>query len=84
VACPQKKENKKDKCTMLKVLGELWKEIRIVLPKEKPPKTIGRSIVPFRKVLWYPIHFKNWMPVENVASWIRIRFDMPQAISGVD
>jgi transposase len=25
--------------------------IRIILPKEKPFKTIGRPIVPFRKVL---------------------------------
>ena len=35
---------------ILNIPGELWDEIRIVLPKEKPPKIIGRPIVPFRKV----------------------------------
>ena len=51
MACIQRKENKKDDCTILNIPDELWDEIRIILPKEKPPKTIGRPIVPFRKVL---------------------------------
>ena len=29
----------------------MWNEIRKILPKEKPPKTVGRPIVPYRKVL---------------------------------
>jgi transposase len=29
----------------------LWDEIRLILPAEKPNKTIGRPVVPFRKVL---------------------------------
>jgi transposase len=37
--------------TMRKIPDELWDEIKIILPPEKPDKTIGRPIVPFRKVL---------------------------------
>lgn len=50
MTCIQK-EDKKDNCTILKIPDELWNKIRIILPKEKPSKTIGRPIVPFRKVL---------------------------------
>jgi transposase len=50
VTCIQK-EDKKDNCTILKIPDELWNKIRIILPKKKPSKTIGRPIVPFRKVL---------------------------------
>ena len=39
------------KHTITKIPDELWKKIRIILPKEKSSKTIGRPIVPFRKVL---------------------------------
>ena len=45
------KEDKKDNYTILQIPDELWDKIRIILPKEKPSKTIGRPIVPFRKVL---------------------------------
>ena len=51
MACIQKKSDKRDNCTILKIPDELWDEIRIILPKEKPPKTIGRPIVPFRKIV---------------------------------
>ena len=51
MASIQKKGDKRDNRTILKIPDELWEKIRIVLPKEKPPKTIGRPIVPFRKVL---------------------------------
>jgi transposase len=37
--------------TIRKIPDELWDEIKIILPPEKPDKTIGRPIVPFRKVL---------------------------------
>jgi len=30
---------------------DLWDEIRLILPPEKPDKTVGRPIVPFRKIL---------------------------------
>ncbi|MEJ7642521.1 MAG: hypothetical protein WKF36_10055 [Candidatus Nitrosocosmicus sp.] len=47
----QKWRDKKDNHTILNIPGELWDEIRNILPREKPPKTMGRPIVPFRKVL---------------------------------
>ena len=34
-----------------KISDELWDEIVSVLPKEKPENTIGRPIVPYRKVM---------------------------------
>ena len=37
--------------TIRKIPDELWDEIKIILTPEKPDKTIGRPIVPFRKVL---------------------------------
>ena len=46
-----KKEDKKDNWTILKISDELWNKIKIILPKEKPSKTVGRPIVPFKKVL---------------------------------
>ena len=51
MTCIQKEKDKKDNCTILKIPDELWNEIRTVLPREKPSKTIGRPTVPFRKVL---------------------------------
>jgi transposase len=55
MACIQKKEKIKKEInkhpTILKIPDELWDEIKKVLPKEKSSKTVGRSIVPYRKVL---------------------------------
>jgi transposase len=58
VACIQKKEvevrNDKDNNshpTIITIPDKLWDEFKKILPKEKPPKTVGRPIVPFRKVL---------------------------------
>ena len=54
MVCIQKKEKEKDKkdnCTIRKIPDGLWDEIRNILPKEKTPKTAGRPIVPFRKVM---------------------------------
>jgi transposase len=51
VVCIQKKHIKKDDCTIRKIPDELWDEIRNILPKEKPSKTVGRPIIPFRKVM---------------------------------
>ncbi len=30
---------------------DLWDEIKLILPPEKPDKTIGRPVIPFKKVL---------------------------------
>jgi putative transposase len=37
--------------TIKRVSDELWDEIRLILPSEKPNNTIGRPAVSFRKVL---------------------------------
>ena len=60
--------DKRDNCTILKIPDELWNEIRTVLPREKPPKTIGRPTVPFRKVFdGILYHSKNRMPMEDAC-----------------
>ncbi len=43
--------NRNGKQTIIKVPDELWDEIKIILPKEKPSKTVGRPIISYRKVL---------------------------------
>jgi transposase len=37
--------------TITLIPNDLWNEIKNILPNEKPENTIGRPIVPFRKVL---------------------------------
>ena len=56
MACIQKKEKiKKEENkhrTILKIPDELWAEIKSILPKEKPLKTVGsRPIIRYRKVI---------------------------------
>ncbi len=36
---------------ILKIPDKLWDEIKSILPKEKPLKTVGRTIIPYRKVI---------------------------------
>ena len=38
-------------CTIITIPDKLWDEIKAILPIEKPPRTVGRPIVPFGKVL---------------------------------
>ncbi len=47
----EKGYHKKDNRTIISLTDELWDEIRNILPKEKPSKTVGRPIIPYRKVL---------------------------------
>jgi transposase len=55
MACIQKKEKIKKEInkhpTILKIPDELWDKIKSIFPKEKPLKTVGRPIVPYRKVI---------------------------------
>jgi transposase len=37
--------------TIIRIPDDLWNEIKNILPDEKPENTIGRPIVPYRKVL---------------------------------
>jgi transposase len=36
--------------TIKRIPDELWDEFKKILPREKPPKTVGRPIIPYRKV----------------------------------
>jgi len=57
VICVQTKEvktmtvNNKYLPTIRKIPDELWDEFKKILPTEKSPKTVGRPVVPYRKVL---------------------------------
>ena len=53
MTCIQKErvKDEKDTHTIINIPDKLWIEIKTILPKEKPPKTVGRPIVPYRKVL---------------------------------
>ena len=44
-------KNKKYVRTIIRIPDDLWNEIKNILPDEKPENTIGRPIVPYRKVL---------------------------------
>ena len=37
--------------TIRKIPNDLWDEIKLLLPSEKPNNTIGRPVISFRKVL---------------------------------
>ena len=37
--------------TIRTIPDELWSELKKILPKEKPQKTVGRPVVPYRRVL---------------------------------
>jgi hypothetical protein len=54
VTCIQIREsvNEKNKhLTILKIPDELWDKIKSIFPKEKTPRTVGRPIVRYRKVI---------------------------------
>ena len=44
-------DNNKHVYSIISIPDDLWNEIRKILPKEKAHKTVGRPIVPYRKVL---------------------------------
>lgn len=46
-----KKKKKKHLSTIKKIPDRVWNEVKEILPKEKPPKTVGRPSVPYRTVL---------------------------------
>ena len=55
MTCSQKKEETKSVIDypppIKRIPDELWDEIKKILPKEKSSKTVGRPIIPYRKVL---------------------------------
>jgi len=51
VTCIQNEGDKRKNPTILRIPDKLWDKTKKILPKEKPSKTVGRSIVNYRKVL---------------------------------
>jgi len=58
VTCIQKKneevrndKNSSNHPAIMIIPDELWNVFKKILPKEKPSKTVGRPIIPYRKVL---------------------------------
>ncbi len=49
--CIYQHKQRKDKHAVKKIPDKLWNVINNILLKEKPDNTIGRPIVPFRKVV---------------------------------
>jgi transposase len=67
----------KDLPTVERIPDEIWDEIRMILPPEKPDNTIGCPVVSFRKVLESILYvIKNWMSMEDAAKRIWLRFDV--------
>ena len=51
MTCIQNDGDKRKNPTILRIPDKLWDKIKKVLPKEKSSKSVGRPIVPYRKVL---------------------------------
>jgi transposase len=72
--------------TITRIPDELWYEIKNILPDEKPDNTIGRPIVPYRKVLDGILFVLRtgcqWkmLPKQRIWFW----FNVPQKISGME
>ncbi len=71
--------------TITRIPDELWYEIKNILPDEKPDNTIGRPIVPYRKVLDGILFVLRtgcqWkMFTQGIWFW----FNVPQKISGME
>jgi transposase len=49
--CNRHNNKNKNKFTIIKISDEVWDMINDLLPSEKPRYTVGRPVIPFRKVL---------------------------------
>ena len=71
MTCIQRMDSVKEKNkhpTILKIPDELWDEIKSILPKEKPPRTVGRPIVRYRKVIDGILYvLRTGMSMENAT-----------------
>ena len=52
-------KKKKHLPTIIHILGDLWNEVKNILPAEKPVETIGRPVVLFGKVLDGVLYNRN-------------------------
>ena len=64
--------------TIRKIPDDLWDEIKLLLPPEKSDKTIGRLVIPFRKVLDGIVYIlrTDWLSMEDVTKRVWFWFDM--------
>ena len=67
--CPVAATHKnKNKPTITNISDELWNIISSTLPTEKPNNTIGRPIIPFRKVMDGILYvLKNRLSMEDAS-----------------
>ena len=49
--CNHHNNKNKNKFTIVKISIELWDRISNLLPSKKPKDTVGRHVIPFRKVM---------------------------------
>ncbi len=56
--CIQNEGDKRKNPTILRIPDKLCDKIENILPKEKPSKTVGRPVVPYRKVN-YQAHYST-------------------------
>ena len=77
-------KSKKYVRTITRIPDDLWNEIKNILPNEKPENTIGRPIVPYRKVFDGIMFILRtgcqWKCYLKSMFW----FNMPQKISGME
>ena len=51
--------------TIWNIPNDLWEEFKLVLPSEKPARTVGRPAVPFRKVLNGILNLSQNSPIHH-------------------
>ncbi len=68
---------------IIRIPDKLWDEIKKVLPKEKPSKTVGRPIVPYRKLLDGTLYVLRTGCQWNVTYGIRFWFNISPTIPGM-
>ena len=71
---------------IITIPDKLWDEVKAILPMEKPLKTIGRPMLPYRKARWYSLYFENWMPVEDVTKriWLWLYLSPVDSRTGIN
>ncbi len=83
----RKKERAKEKNkhpTILKIPDGVWDEIKGIFPKEKPLKTVGRPIIPYRKVIDGILYSKNRVSMETTIQRIWFWLYLPPSILGME
>jgi hypothetical protein len=85
VICVQTKEDKAIHTlpTIRRIPDKLWDEFKKILPREKPPKTVGRPIIPYKQVLDGILYvLRTGCQWKMLPKGIWFRFYLSQEISG--